>query len=85
MFASRQRELARDLVIKEQQIEYLISVLPGIDSSEEQQERRIKELEKELRGAEEEREERMRELGRLRKRLEGMLGAVDRGIYGDRS
>ncbi|KAK1143527.1 Mediator of RNA polymerase II transcription subunit 21 [Aspergillus melleus] len=85
VFASRQRELARDLVIKEQQIEYLISVLPGIDSSEEQQERRIKELEKELRGVEEEREERMRELGRLRKRLEGVLGAVERGIYGDRS
>ncbi|KAI9044102.1 med21 domain-containing protein [Aspergillus affinis] len=85
LFASRQRELARDLVIKEQQIEYLISVLPGIDSSEEQQERRIKELEKELRGMEEEREERMRELGRLRRRLEGVLGAVERGVYGDRS
>ncbi|PLB55760.1 hypothetical protein P170DRAFT_506288 [Aspergillus steynii IBT 23096] len=85
VFAARQRELARDLVIKEQQIEYLISVLPGIDSSEEQQERRIRELERELRGVEEERELRMRELGRLRRRLEGVLGAVDRGIYGDRA
>ncbi|RJE16963.1 hypothetical protein PHISCL_10700, partial [Aspergillus sclerotialis] len=56
-FASRQRELARDLVIKEQQIEYLISVLPGIDSSETQQEERIRELEKELREVEGRREE----------------------------
>ncbi|GMF81507.1 unnamed protein product [Aspergillus oryzae] len=83
-FASRQRELARDLVIKEQQIEYLISVLPGIDSSEAEQERRIKELEKELRSAEEDREQRVRELRKLRKKLENVLGAVEVGIYGDR-
>lgn len=83
-FASRQRELARDLVIKEQQIEYLISVLPGIDSSEAEQEKRIKELEKELRGAEEEREQRVRELRKLRKKLDNVLGAVEVGIYGDR-
>ncbi|KAF9890715.1 RNA polymerase II mediator complex subunit [Aspergillus nanangensis] len=83
-FAARQRELARDLVIKEQQIEYLISVLPGIDSSEAEQERRIRELERELRTVEVEREQRVGELRRLRKQLEGVLGAVDRGIYGER-
>ncbi|PYH70311.1 med21 domain-containing protein [Aspergillus vadensis CBS 113365] len=80
-FAARQRELARDLVIKEQQIEYLISVLPGIDSSEAEQERRIRELEGELRVVEGVREERRRELGALRRRLEGVLGVVERGIY----
>ncbi|GKZ67319.1 RNA polymerase II mediator complex subunit [Aspergillus niger] len=80
-FAARQRELARDLVIKEQQIEYLISVLPGIDSSEAEQERRIRELEGELRVVEGVREERRRELGVLRRRLEGVLGVVERGIY----
>ncbi|KAI2844835.1 hypothetical protein CBS147343_2042 [Aspergillus niger] len=80
-FAARQRELARDLVIKEQQIEYLISVLPGIDSSEAEQERRIRELEGELRIVEGVREERRRELGVLRRRLEGVLGVVERGIY----
>ncbi|KAE8352533.1 mediator complex, subunit Med21 [Aspergillus coremiiformis] len=84
-FARRQRELARDLVIKEQQIEYLIEVLPGIGSSEAEQEKRIKELEKELRGAEGEREQRVRELRKLRKTLENVLGAVEVGIYGDRS
>lgn len=84
-FASRQRELARDLIIKEQQIEYLISVLPGIDSSEAEQEKRIRELEGELRRVEEERELKMRELSRLRRTLENVLRAVETGIYGDRA
>ncbi|KAL3474930.1 mediator complex, subunit Med21 [Aspergillus californicus] len=81
-FAARQRELARDLVIKEQQIEYLISVLPGIGSSEAEQEKKIRELEGELRSVEEERERKVRELRVLRKRVEGVLGAVEGGIYG---
>ncbi|TQB73536.1 RNA polymerase II mediator complex subunit [Monascus purpureus] len=83
-FARRQRELARDLIIKEQQIEYLISVLPGIGSSEAEQENRIRELGKELRRVEGEKEEKARELRVLRRRLERMLEAVQVGIYGDR-
>ncbi|OJJ47213.1 hypothetical protein ASPZODRAFT_166437 [Penicilliopsis zonata CBS 506.65] len=83
-FARRQRELARDLIIKEQQIEYLISVLPGIGSSETEQEARIRELEKDLRAAEAERESKAQGLKVLRKRLENVLGAVEVGIYGDR-
>ncbi|CAG8207707.1 unnamed protein product [Penicillium olsonii] len=82
-FASRQRELARDLIIKEQQIEYLISVLPGISTSEAEQEGRIRELEVELRGVEVERVEKVRELKRLRARLENVLGAVSTGLHGD--
>lgn len=81
-FASRQRELARDLVIKEQQIEYLISVLPGIGSSEKEQEGRIRELEGELRAVEDERQRKVRELRVLRRKLEGVLGGVEMGIYG---
>ncbi|KAJ5613200.1 hypothetical protein N7510_006394 [Penicillium lagena] len=83
-FAARQRELARDLIIKEQQIEYLISVLPGIGASEAEQEAKIRELEGELREVERERIVRVRELKRLRGRLEGVLGAVAVGVYGER-
>lgn len=82
-FASRQRELARDLIIKEQQIEYLISVLPGIGTSEAEQEARIRELEGLLRGVEKEREDKARELRALRRKLENVLGAVSVGIHGD--
>ncbi|KAJ5916906.1 Mediator complex subunit Med21 [Penicillium tannophilum] len=83
-FASRQRELARDLIIKEQQIEYLISVLPGIGASEAEQEARIRELEVQLRDVEKEREVKIGELRSLKNRLDGVLGAVSVGVYGDR-
>lgn len=72
------------MIIKEQQIEYLISVLPGIGSSEKEQEARLRELEGELRAVEEERERKVRELRVLRKKLESVLGAVEMGIYGER-
>ena len=59
-------------------------MLPGIDSSEAEQEKRIRELEGELRQVEEERELKMRELKRLRRTLETVLTAVETGLYGDR-
>jgi mediator of RNA polymerase II transcription subunit 21 len=83
-FGNRQRELARDLIVKEQQIEYLISRLPGIGSSEAEQESRIRELEAELRAVENERERKARELKRLGKKLDKVLGTVEKGIYGER-
>lgn len=83
-FAARQRELARDLIIKEQQIEYLISVLPGIGASEAEQEARIRELEIQLREVERERVAKAEELKQLRGRLEDVLGAVSVGLYGGR-
>ena len=72
------------MIIKEQQIEYWISVLPGIGSSEKEQEVRLRELEGELRTVEEERERKVRELRVLRRKLEGVLGGVGMGIYGER-
>ncbi|KAF2859811.1 hypothetical protein K470DRAFT_271237 [Piedraia hortae CBS 480.64] len=54
-FEASLRELAISLVLQEQQIEYLISSLPGLGSSEETQERRMRELETELRVVRQER------------------------------
>jgi mediator of RNA polymerase II transcription subunit 21 len=84
LFAYRQKELARDLIIKEQQIEYLISRLPGIGSSEAEQEARIRELEGELRHVHVERERKAQELKKLGKKLEAVLGTVERGIFAAR-
>ncbi|EEP81653.1 predicted protein [Uncinocarpus reesii 1704] len=75
-FLMRQRELARDLIIKEQQIEYLVSVLPGIKSSEAEQLERIKQLAGELRAVEEERSSKRRELRKLGEKVDGLLGAT---------
>lgn len=61
VFQAALRELARDLIMKEQQIEHLISVLPGIGTSEKDQNTRIQELEVELREAEEQRKGAMQE------------------------
>lgn len=84
LFLYRQKELARDLIIKEQQIEYLIGRLPGIGASEAEQEARIRELESELREVEVAREKKARELKKLGKRLELVLGTVESGIYSKR-
>lgn len=77
-FAAAQRELAHDLILKTKQIEYIISILPGVENSKEKQEERIKELNEELRAAMEER----REAEGLReewvRRVEGVVGGVRR-------
>ncbi len=74
-FAVDQRELARDLILKEQQIEYLISVLPGIGTSELEQEERVRALVLELKNAEEDRRTALKE-------REEVLGRLDRVITG---
>ncbi|KAF2199426.1 CSE2-domain-containing protein [Delitschia confertaspora ATCC 74209] len=69
-------ELSRDLVLKEQQIELLISRLPGIGISEKEQIARMQGLERELEAIEEEREEAVREKEELVKVLEGKILGV---------
>ncbi|PKS08920.1 hypothetical protein jhhlp_003533 [Lomentospora prolificans] len=71
-------ELSRDLILKEQQIEVLISTLPGLDSSERDQEQCIKELEEELKAAEEQRQDALKEKERVVGQLDKILKSVRR-------
>ncbi|TLS29378.1 hypothetical protein PpBr36_01301 [Pyricularia pennisetigena] len=77
-FKAGQLELARDLIVKEQQIEMLISTLPGLDNSEEDQERNIQELEEELRVAEAQRQEAFRDKQEAQKRLDQVIRSIKR-------
>ncbi|TVY34144.1 Mediator of RNA polymerase II transcription subunit [Lachnellula subtilissima] len=77
-FRAGQKELAQDLIMKEQQIELLISVLPGLDNSEKDQERMIRQLEDELKTAEEKRSEAVKEKEEVLARLEGVIRSVKR-------
>lgn len=78
MFKAGQRELAQDLILKEQQIEYLISVLPGLENSERDQEEMIRQLEVELKEAEVRRKEALKEKEAVLARLESVIKSVKR-------
>ena len=77
-FTHDQRELARDLILKEQQIEYLISVLPGIGTSEREQLDRLTVLRRQLREAEEERKRAVADKDEVLKRLDDVILNVRR-------
>lgn len=72
------QELAQDLVLKEQQIEYLIDTLPGIGTSQLSQEARIRELEQELKEVSEERKKWVAVQEDLVKTVEGVIKGVRR-------
>lgn len=72
------RELSRDLVMKEQQIEFLINSLPGIDTSQSDQEARIKELEVELKTVEDEVAEAAKVKEELIARVDNVIARVRR-------
>lgn len=78
MFKAGQRELAQDLIIKEQQIEALISMLPGLDNSEKDQEDTIQQLEEQLMDAEKKRKEAVKEKDAVLARLESVIRSVKR-------
>ncbi|KAJ2998610.1 hypothetical protein NUW58_g260 [Xylaria curta] len=78
VFRAAQVELAQDLITKEQQIEYLISILPGLDNSEQDQERNIRELEEELKVAEAQRQEAIKEREETLARLNAVICSIRR-------
>lgn len=87
VFANAQRELAEDLVQKGQQIELLISRLPGIGRGEEQQAEEIRLLAQKVREMEERRKSKRRQMRECVKRLDevvmGMSKSLEYGLNGD--
>jgi mediator of RNA polymerase II transcription subunit 21 len=77
-FAADIKDMARDLVLKQQQIELLIASLPGLNSSEAQQVQRMKELEGQLEELEGERVRAVKEREELVKLVEGRIVGVGR-------
>ncbi|KAI1412177.1 mediator of RNA polymerase II transcription subunit 21 [Hypoxylon sp. FL1857] len=77
-FKAAQVELAQDLIMKEQQIETLISLLPGLDNSEQDQEANIKELEEELKVAEAQRQEAIEEKEDTMRKLDTVIRSIRR-------
>jgi len=78
VFKDGQKELARDLILKEQQIEVLITLLPGLTHSEEEQENTIRKLEEELKAEEVKRKEAVKERDEILARLEKVIRSVQR-------
>ncbi|CCU76996.1 mediator of RNA polymerase II transcription subunit 21 [Blumeria hordei DH14] len=76
VFKAAQLELAQDLILKEQEIEALVSMLPGLENSEKFQEQTIRQLEKELRAADLE----IKEAFELKEELVERLGVAIQSI-----
>lgn len=78
VFRAAQLELAHDLIIKEQQIEALISVLPGLENSERDQEDILRSLDKELKSLESESVKAYTEKQELIKQLDEIITSIKR-------
>ncbi|KAF2161161.1 hypothetical protein M409DRAFT_69997 [Zasmidium cellare ATCC 36951] len=77
-FNAAMHEMAQELVLKEQQIEIVIKSLPGIGVNEADQEKRMRELEVELRQMEEERAKKESEKQAMVDLLGDMISKVKR-------
>jgi mediator of RNA polymerase II transcription subunit 21 len=72
------KEFARDIVMKQQQMEALIANLPGLNVSEQQQVERMKELEREMERLEGDRLEAVKEKEVLMRKVEEKIMGVGR-------
>ncbi|RCI09711.1 hypothetical protein L249_4092 [Ophiocordyceps polyrhachis-furcata BCC 54312] len=77
-FQAGLKELSRDLIVKEQEIEYLISSLPGLENSEKDQEQNIRDLEEDLKTAEALRQEALREKDETLAQLDAVIRSIRR-------
>lgn len=77
-FRADQQQLARDMIEKEQMIEGLITLLPGLKNNEQDQERRIRRLEEELKIAEQERKQAVKGKEEVLARLDAVIRSVKR-------
>lgn len=80
-FEEAQRDLAEDLILKGQQIEYLIRSLPGLDKSQEQQATEIEALVGKVHAMEKQKKQKRREMRECVRKLDdvtmGMSTSVD--------
>lgn len=78
VFRAAQLELARDLIVKEQQIEALISILPGLENSEKDQEDTLRQLDAELKSLESKCNQAFIEKQDLIKQLDEIISSIKR-------
>ncbi|RPB11717.1 hypothetical protein P167DRAFT_553795 [Morchella conica CCBAS932] len=71
-------ELARDLIFKSKQIEFLITSLPGIGVSEDEQQERLRNLENEYKEAEAQRLEAVRAREEAAEKLDMVIRSLRR-------
>ncbi|CAN6595778.1 mediator of RNA polymerase II transcription subunit 21 [Trichomonascus vanleenenianus] len=72
------KELAKDVILKTQQVEHLVDSLPGVDSTEQDQLKKLQELEQGLRELEKEHQDALKEKERLLDRCDELILQVAR-------
>jgi mediator of RNA polymerase II transcription subunit 21 len=76
------KELAKDLTLQTREIELFIESLPGIGVSEEQQIKRLEELEGKLQEAERKRKEAVQRKTKLQETLDAVIHTVAQNANG---